>query len=295
MAQADRPSATACCGRSTTRACTSPTPSARRCRRWPARTRAVTPRIVGTNVVELGEELVVPEPNQLLAWVLLPAPLWILVGIGAWRSRRSWAARLVLAAGRAAGRHRPRLLRAAPLPRGRPPRSPRCSWARRVASLRRRWRGPVVAVALVLCTLSSVAGFRSEGAGWWHPSEGPDQREAGEWIGGEHRPRRPDHDPQHGRRVLRRAAGDGDPLRRDGRDHRLRPLLRRPLHRRRLVHGRAAPPQLEPLRDAGVERAGPAAGVEGARRGAHDADLRRRAPPPDGRPMGPPLGFVGDG
>ena len=38
-----------------------------------------------------------PEKNQVLAWVLLPFPLWVLAGIGAWRARRSWAARLVLA------------------------------------------------------------------------------------------------------------------------------------------------------------------------------------------------------
>jgi hypothetical protein len=137
--------------------------------------------IVGTNVVELFEEITVPEKGQILAWVLLPFPLWVLAGIGAWRSRRSWAARFVLASAA--------LPVATALAFFVQPRYLVVTTAlatvfvgAAVPTLGRAWVKPVLAGGLALLVLSSVAGFRSPGAGWWHPSEGLDQREAGEWI-----------------------------------------------------------------------------------------------------------------
>lgn len=59
---------------------------------------------------------------------------------------------------------------------------------------------------------------------------------------GPHRPRRPGDEPQHGGRVLRRAAHDGDPLGRPRRDPGLWPPLRGAVHRGRLVHGSPAAP-----------------------------------------------------
>lgn len=137
--------------------------------------------IVGTNVLELVEELAFPDEGQLLAWVLLPLPVWVLAGVGAWRTRRSWVARLLLAGSAApvatalAFFVQPRYLMVT------------AAFATvfvgvAVASLSRAWFTPVVIGALVLLVCSTLAGFRSPGAGWWHPSEGLDQRRAGEWI-----------------------------------------------------------------------------------------------------------------
>jgi hypothetical protein len=137
--------------------------------------------IVGTNVVELFQEITAPEKGQILTWVLLPFPLWVLAGIGAWRSRRSWAARFVLAGAA--------LPVATALAFFVQPRYLVVTTALAtvfvgvaVPTLGRAWVKPVVAGGLALLVLSSVAGFRSPAAGWWHPSEGLDQREAGEWI-----------------------------------------------------------------------------------------------------------------
>ena len=66
---------------------------------------------------------------------------------------------------------------------------------------------------VALLALSSVQAFHSEAAGWWHPSDHSDQRGAGEWIAANTRPGDRVADPEHGRRLLRRAADDGDPLR----------------------------------------------------------------------------------
>ena len=138
--------------------------------------------IVGTNVVELGRGDRRPrdEPGAVLGAAAVPA-----VGPGGHRGLAGAAlvGRPPRPGRRGAARgHRARVLRAAPVPGG-------DDRARHGVRRRRRarrsvgpWVKPVVAGGLVLLVLSSVAGFRSSGAGWWHPSEGLDQREAGEWI-----------------------------------------------------------------------------------------------------------------
>jgi hypothetical protein len=129
----------------------------------------------------LFQEIMVPETGQILAWVLLPFPLWVLAAVGAWRSRRSWAARFVLAS---AALPVATALAFFVQPRYLVVTSALATVFVGVAvpTLGRAWVRPVLAGGLALLVLSSVAGFRSPTAGWWHPSEGLDQREAGEWI-----------------------------------------------------------------------------------------------------------------
>ena len=240
--------------------------------------------IVGTNVVEFGQELLVPEPNQILSWVLLPAPLWILVAIGAWRARRSWAARLVLAAGA--------LPVATALAFFVQPRYLVVTSAFATVFVGCRGRLGVAPVARSAGrgdarALPAVVGRQlpQRGRRLVAPVRRARPARGGPVAGGQRRPRRPHHDPQHGRRVLRRPAGHGHPLRRDGRDHRLRAVLRRPLHRRRLVHGGSPPPAARADARRGVQPPRAAPGLEGARRGADDAAYSRssRRPPTGGR------------
>ena len=137
--------------------------------------------IVGTNVATLTEEVTGPETGATLMWLLLPLPVWVLAAWGAWRWRRSRVARLVLAVAAlpvitglvffVQPRYLFLLVALATVFAG-----------AAVAALAPRWRRVVVAGAVGLLVLSSVQGFRSVGAGWWHPSDSTDQRVAGEWI-----------------------------------------------------------------------------------------------------------------
>jgi hypothetical protein len=137
--------------------------------------------IVGTNVATLAEEVTGPETGATLMWLLLPLPVWVLAAWGAWRWRRSGVARLVLAVAAlpvitglvffVQPRYLFLLVALATVFAG-----------AAVAALAPWWRRVVVAGAVGLLVLSSVQGFRSVGAGWWHPSDSTDQRVAGEWI-----------------------------------------------------------------------------------------------------------------
>ena len=134
--------------------------------------------IVGSNVRTLGEEIL--NPQQVLAWLLLPLPLWGLAAHGAWRHRRSGPVRLLLAMGA--------LPVATALVFFVQPRYLIVGAALAtvlvgagVAALAPRWRGPVFGGAIALLLLSSVQGFEGAG-GWWHPTDQTDHQAAGEWI-----------------------------------------------------------------------------------------------------------------
>jgi Dolichyl-phosphate-mannose-protein mannosyltransferase len=137
--------------------------------------------IVGTNVEMLGEQMFMPEDGHPVEWLLLPLPVWLVAFLGAWRWRRSWLARLILAvcalpvATTLAFFVQPRylivLVALATVFVG-----------AGLATMGRRWRRPVFAVLLVVLALSSIEAFRGSAGGWWHPTDGSDQRAAGEWI-----------------------------------------------------------------------------------------------------------------
>jgi Dolichyl-phosphate-mannose-protein mannosyltransferase len=137
--------------------------------------------IVRTNVDALVTSIASPVTNQTLSWLLLPLPLWALAAFGAWRYRRSGTVRLLVVvaalpvATALAFFVQPRYLivavaLAAPL------------IGAGIAALSPAWRRPLILVAMALLALSSVQAFHSEAAGWWHPSDHTDQRRAGEWI-----------------------------------------------------------------------------------------------------------------
>ncbi|HET6954583.1 MAG TPA: glycosyltransferase family 39 protein [Acidimicrobiales bacterium] len=137
--------------------------------------------IVRTNVGALADQIAGPETNQVLAWLLLPLPVWLLAGVGAWRYRRSRLAWVMLAVGllpvatALAFFVQPRYLVVAVA-------LATVFVGAGLAGLGDRWRRPALAVALAFLALSTAQGFRSEAAGWWHPSDSSDQRAAGEWI-----------------------------------------------------------------------------------------------------------------
>jgi 4-amino-4-deoxy-L-arabinose transferase-like glycosyltransferase len=140
--------------------------------------------IVGANVRTLAEEVV--NPQKVLAWLLLPLPLWALVAAGAWRHRRSGPVRLLLAVGA--------LPVATALAFFVQPRYLTMGAALAtvlvgagVAALAPRFRTPVVAGAVVLLLASSVQAFHGR-AGWWHPTDQTDHQQAGEWISANTRP-----------------------------------------------------------------------------------------------------------
>ena len=143
--------------------------------------------IVRTNVGALATSITNPVTDQWLSWLLLPLPLWGLAGFGAWRHRRSGVVWLLLAVGALpvatalAFFVQPRYLIVAVALA-----TPLVGAA--IAAMSTAWRRPVMLVVVVLLALSSVQAFHSEGAGWWHPSDHSDQREAGEWIAAKTRP-----------------------------------------------------------------------------------------------------------
>jgi len=143
--------------------------------------------IVRTNVGELVGSITAPVTGQRLAWLLLPLPLWGLAAFGAWRHRRSGVVRLLLAVGvlpvatALAFFVQPRYLIVAVALA-----TPLVGAA--IAALTGMWRRLVMLAVVGLLALSSVQAFRSEAAGWWHPSDHSDQRDAGEWIAANTRP-----------------------------------------------------------------------------------------------------------
>jgi hypothetical protein len=143
--------------------------------------------IVRTNIGELVGSITTPVTGQRLAWLLLPLPLWGLAAFGAWRHRRSGVVRLLLAVGvlpvatALAFFVQPRYLIVAVALA-----TPLVGAA--IAALTGVWRRLVMLAAVGLLALSSVQAFRSEAAGWWHPSDHSDQRDAGEWIAANTRP-----------------------------------------------------------------------------------------------------------
>jgi Dolichyl-phosphate-mannose-protein mannosyltransferase len=143
--------------------------------------------IVRTNVGELVGSITTPVTGQRLSWLLLPLPVWGLAVFGAWRHRRSGVVRLLLAVGALPVATalvffvQPRYLIVAVALA-----TPLVGAA--IAALTGVWRRLVVVAVVGLLALSSVQAFRSEAAGWWHPSDHSDQREAGEWIAANTRP-----------------------------------------------------------------------------------------------------------
>ena len=250
--------------------------------------------ILGTNVRELGEEMVEPDSSEVLSWLLLPAPAWLLVAYGAWRVRRSWAARLVLATAAMPVVTalvffvQPRYLVVA------------TAFATvflgvGAAALVRRWRRPALVVLAGLLLLSTAAGFRSPGAGWWHPSEGSEQRAAGEWIAANTEP---------DARILARSMvveyyadrptmaipyAELDEIiayaRHYGADYIVADWYT-------VVRLR---PQLEQVRDEGFSHPELRLVQKQRVEGRTYRIFAIEPSPADDRPMGPPLGFVGDG
>jgi Dolichyl-phosphate-mannose-protein mannosyltransferase len=143
--------------------------------------------IVRTNVGELVGSITAPVTGQWLSWLLLPLPLWGLAVFGAWRHRRSGVVRLLLAVGALpvatalAFFVQPRYLIVAVALA-----TPLVGAA--IAALTGVWRRLVMLAVVGLLALSSVQAFHTEAAGWWHPSDHSDQREAGEWIAANTRP-----------------------------------------------------------------------------------------------------------
>jgi hypothetical protein len=249
--------------------------------------------IVRTNVGALATSVVSPVTNQRLSWLLLPLPLWGLAAFGAWRHRRSGMVRLLLAAGALpvatalAFFVQPRYLIVAVALA-----TPLVGAA--IAALSTAWRQPVMLAVVALLALSSVQAFHSEGAGWWHPSDHSDQREAGEWIAANTRP---------GDRVMTRSMvvdyyaerptmaipyASMNEILRYARHYGARYLIVDWYTAVRLR------PQLKPLRT--TDR------MPGLRL-AHDVRAEGRTtrifaldpPPPSVGPIGSALGFVGDG
>jgi hypothetical protein len=128
--------------------------------------------IVATNVVRLGRNVV--------GWWLLPLPVWIVAGIGAWRLRRSRPVQLLLAVAA--------LPVATALAFFVQPRYLLVTVAlatvlvgTTVASWTTRHRRKLVGGGAALLVLGSVLAFYGAG-GWWHPADHTDQRRAGEWL-----------------------------------------------------------------------------------------------------------------
>jgi hypothetical protein len=247
--------------------------------------------IVRTNLGELAASLTSLVSNQWLSWLLLPVPLWCLAVVGAWRARRSGTARLLLVVGAFAGGDGAGVLRPA-------------RYLIVAVALATPFVGAAIACLslaasrdgyhLGLLTLSSLQAFHSEAAGWWHPSDHSDPREAGEWMAANTRP---------GDRVMTRSmvveyyaerptmaipyAGVNEILR-YARHYGARYLVVDWYTAVRLR------PQLAPLRTTD--------GIPGLRL-AHEVRAEGRTtrifaldpPPPSAGPMGSSLGFVGDG
>jgi 4-amino-4-deoxy-L-arabinose transferase-like glycosyltransferase len=249
--------------------------------------------IVRTNVGALATSIASPVTNQRLSWLLLPLPLWGLAVFGAWHRRRSGVVRLLLAVGALpvatalAFFVQPRYLIVAVALA-----TPLVGAA--IAALSTAWRRPVMLAVVALLALSSVQAFHSGAAGWWHPSDHSDQREAGEWIAANTRP---------GDRVMTRSMvvdyyadrptmaipyASMSEILRYGRHYGARYLVVDWYTAVRLR------PQLEPLRT--TDR------LPGLRL-AHEVRAEGRTtrifafdpPPPSEGPIGSSLGFVGDG
>jgi hypothetical protein len=128
--------------------------------------------IAATNVRVLGK--------NVAGMSLLPLPLWVLAGVGAWRGRRSRRVQLLLVVSALPVATalmffvQPRYL---VVPTG----LATVLAGAAVPSLASR-RSIVMAAAIVLMAVPVVDEFHGTAAGWWHPNEHTDQRRAGEWI-----------------------------------------------------------------------------------------------------------------
>jgi Dolichyl-phosphate-mannose-protein mannosyltransferase len=249
--------------------------------------------IVGTNAHEMVSELTLPEHGQLLSWLLIPAPLWILAGVGAWRVRKRRVAWLVGAVAAL-----PALTALAFFVQ------PRYLFlvvglgtvflGVALATMSQRWRVPVAAAVFGLLVLSTAQGFSSPAAGWWHPSDASDQEAAGRWLA--------EHTGPDARIMTRSMVVEYFAR---------RPAMAIPYAELPEVVGFGRHygadylvldwytavrlrPQLEFLRR--VDRAPGLRLAAKVRAEGHTSFIFAFDPPTTGdRPMGPPLGFVGDG
>ena len=163
-----------------------------------------------------------------------------------------------------------------------------------LAALGRRWRPWATAGVLALCLVASIQQFDGGRAGWGHPADFTDQRLAGEWIADHAGARRPGRHPQHGHRLLRRAAHGGAALR----PARRRAALRQRLRARYLVADSAHIGRFRPS----WTRCSADDDIDGLRL-VHEVSAEGRTTrvfeldplPPASDERGPALGFMGDG
>jgi hypothetical protein len=247
--------------------------------------------ILAANVRMLAQTVFVSEPGEMAVWSLLPAPLWILVGLGAWRLRASRTVRLLL------------VVAALPLATALAffvltrylvvvvaPATVFVGIA--VASMPHRRRRPILAGTMVLLAVSTIFAFHG-GSGWWHPPDHTAQRHAGEWIASHTAP---------GDRIMTRSMvveyygqrpavalpyADYDQMLAYARHYGVKYLVLDPSTYRRLR------PQLAFLMKVdfwpGLRLVHDARGEEGKVR-----IFALDPVPPSDAPMGPSLGFVGD-
>ena len=143
-------------------------------------------QVLRTNVTELLQAVVNPVSGQFLSWLILPLPVWGLVGLGLWRFRRSRGIQLLVlvaalpVATSLAFFVQPRYLMGAATLAIVPA-------AVALAGLSSSWRRWVVPGVVALLVLSTVQAFDGPG-GWWHPADHTDQELAGEWLAEHTRP-----------------------------------------------------------------------------------------------------------
>ena len=136
--------------------------------------------VLRSNVAELAQAVVNPTSGQFFAWLLLPLPVWGLVGLGLWRHRSSRPIQLLVAVAALPVATslvffvQPRYLMAAATLAVVPAAVALAGFA----GSARRW---LTAGVVGLLVLSSVQAFDGPG-GWWHPADHTDQQAAGEWL-----------------------------------------------------------------------------------------------------------------
>lgn len=249
--------------------------------------------IVATNVATFGKDVVSPESGQILSWLLLPLPVWAVAVVGAWRFRRSRLCRLMLAvtavpvATALAFFVQPRYLLAVVA-------LATVFVGAALATTSFRWRRALAGTVLALLLLSTVQGFRSLAGGWWHPSDGTDQQAVGEWLATHSAP----NDRIMTRSMVVEYYAERATMAIPYADlHHILAFARNYGARYLVLDWYTAVrlrPQLEFLRH--TDAVPGLSLVYETRAEGHTSRVFEISPPPTGEhPMGPTLGFVGDG